>query len=165
MMKPSKTERLRRNIHARVQFYGLDELRQFFAAAAKFLIARENWDDSHPITGFDNDSVIRAFHEGFGQFTKADMLGAKQLTETEATFIRLLRDAAGWSGTDLNFRIAKRKLTRLRQLMQRFLRSSRHHEQPLRGLRFYDKAIRNKYLATTKRRAEMRSHTPKTDAA
>jgi hypothetical protein len=146
MVKPSKSAQLRRKIDQRVQFYGLDALRQFFSAAAKFLIKPDYWDDAHPTTEFDGDPVIQAFHEGFKQFSRADMLDGNHLSETELEFIDLLRQASGWKGTGLHFRVAKRRLTRLRQLMQKFLRSGENTEQPLRGLRFYDKVIRTKYL-------------------
>jgi hypothetical protein len=163
-VKSSKTERLRLSIQARVQFYGLDELRQFFAAAAKFLITRDHWDDPHPTTAFDNDAVIRAFHEGFEQFSRADMLVGKHVSEIDATFNELLKQASGWNGADLNFRVAKRKLTRLRQLMQRFIRSRGNEEQPLRGLRFYEKTIRTKYLAKTNQKVETSGPLQKGDA-
>jgi|SRR5215469_139161 len=147
MAKLSKAKKLWREIDARIQFYEPEQLRQFFAAAAKFLIKSNHWDDSHPTTKFDKEAVIKSFHEGFEQFSRKEMLGRKRVKQGEKDFLELLQKASGWGGKDLRRRVAKRKLTKLRDRMKkRFHRFMRKEKQPLRGLRFYDKVMRTKYM-------------------
>ncbi|HTC48455.1 MAG TPA: TIR domain-containing protein [Candidatus Aquilonibacter sp.] len=145
------TKTVWRQIDARLEFYGADELRQFFAAAAKFLIRSDHWDEEHPRTAFDDDPVIRSFHNGFQQFSKKEMLGGGTTHLIEADLLQLLKRASGWDGKDLNRRLAKKKLTKLRHQMQRlFVRIISSEKRPLRGLKFYEHVIRTNYLSKGK---------------
>src|SRR5437879_300578 len=122
MAKLSKQKAIRQFIDTKIQFYELDELRQFFAAAAKFLIEQRYWDDRHPKTEFDNDSVIQAFHAGFEQFPREKMrLHMNGIMAQEAELIDLLKKASGWTGSNLKWPVAKKRLTRLRSEMKRRL--------------------------------------------
>ena len=134
-------------VHPRIEFYPPDQLRQFFAASAKFLIKRRYWDDQPPRTGFDHEASIRTFHEGFVQFSKEEMLCRRQASHNGSDFITLLKRASGWAGQDFHRRVAKRKLTRLRkEIKKRLKRHASIEEQPLRGLIFYERVIRKMYL-------------------
>jgi hypothetical protein len=133
------------SIYARLQFYDRDHLRQFFAAAAKFLIDPRCWDDRHPGTDFDHRPEVQAFHAGFEQLSAAQMRASTALDAEVAAFRRLLIDASGFHGKGLNRRVAKRKLGDLRDRVRRAFRDSRESQ---RGLRVYEDVIRSTYLRT-----------------
>jgi hypothetical protein len=147
MVRPSKSQKLWQQIDVRIQAYGPDELRQFFSAAAKFLIDSEYWNDEHPKTEFDKEGVVKAFHQGFVEFSKEGMLAGTSHGGKDTDLIQLLRKASGRGRNNLKRRVAKSKLSMLRSRMQaRFQHLMRQESQPLRGLRFYEKVIRKKYL-------------------
>ena len=165
MARLSKAKQRWQGIEAGIQAYELNDLRQFFAAAAKFLIESKHWNDEHPSTRFDNSPTVGAFHDGFDQFSREKMLGIgnEHAESDEANLLDLLKQASEWNGKPLNRRVAGRKLTKLRHRLKkffmRFMHVVRYEEgsseliavgngngSPSKGLRFYESVIRTKYL-------------------
>lgn len=144
-----------KEIRAKTQGYDANASRQFFAAAAKYLIHSRHWDDEHPETPFDANPSVQAFHEGFKQFTGKEMRYIEEVSAVQRELIELLREASGWKGRDIQWKTAKKRLTKLRKEIKGWLQKSAvgasnslesSEERPLRGLVFYDGVIRKKYL-------------------
>lgn len=179
MKRPSKAKLRWQTIEAGIQAFELNEFRQFYAAAAKFLIDSVHWDDSHPETEFDENVVVKQFHAGFDQFSKGKMLGLEEhrIGTAEANLLELLKQASEWDGKKLHRRVAGRKLTRLRQRLKksllRFCRPDTREENAaevgeaengtkvpqrrkrglgvsFQGFLFYEFTIRGKYISKRK---------------
>lgn len=144
--KISKVKRRWQWIDAALQHYDSPQIREFFSAAAKFLIPHEHWDDRHPETRFDADANIQAFHRGFESFSKSDMKATRKAKEKTSDLLPLLKSAAD-AKDNLRRRDAKSKLGDLRRRMHKRLKKySRREKQPVRGLRFYEKTLKKNYL-------------------
>lgn len=129
-----------------IEHLDVNLMRNFFGSAIKFLIPKESWDDQHPTSEFDSEPSVAAFHTGFDTFSAAEMTGAAKLPQEDSNLLTLVRTAAN-PGRRWSKRVAKRKSTRLRKEMKkRFLLYIHTTEEPMRGLRYYERLIREKYF-------------------
>ena len=162
----SKVQKVWAKVEAELQAYPLDSQREFFAAAAKFLIDPSHWNDLHPVTPYDGRPEIESFHAGFVQYSAGQMSGLRSatVTDSEKAVLLLLKRAVGWRGHKIDRIVAIGKLRTFRhRMLKRFsdLRDSDEFyllEAPgrklktLKGLRVYEVIIRDKYLREVDRK-------------
>jgi hypothetical protein len=146
MIKVSPASKRWLEVDARIQFFPEDELRQFFAAAAKFLIDSRHWDDRHPVTPFDERTEVRSFHKGFEQFPAERMRVRPAQTGEDGMLLDALRKASEFEDKPLRRRVAKKKLRKLRKRLHKRLARLDSTPRAFRGLRFYEGVLRQRYF-------------------
>ncbi len=153
-MAHSRSKRIIGEILATLNTMLPNARREFFGAAAKFLVPEEHQNDQAPITGYESSAEeLRSFQAGFSDLTKNQIAEPAENIKEVIDALSFISDCR--PGKKRRPRDISHKLGNLKRRTRKALRAL-GTRRPARGTGVFFKSLSGKYVTRKRKQANLR---------